>query len=33
LNGEVYLSVYDVTGIPSDYHVFARVSITELAGS
>jgi hypothetical protein len=33
LNGEVYLSVYDVTGIPSDYHVFARVSITELAES
>ena len=30
LKNEVYLSVYTVAGIPSDYHVFARVSITKL---
>lgn len=30
LNDEVYLSVYEVAGIPSDYHVFARISITKL---
>ena len=30
LNDEVYLSIYEVDGIPSDYHVFARISITEL---
>jgi predicted secreted Zn-dependent protease len=30
LHDEVYLSVYSVAGIPSDYHVFARISITKL---
>lgn len=30
LNDEVYLSVYEVDGIPSEYHVFARIAITKL---
>lgn len=30
LHDEVYLSVYEVAGTPSDYHVFARISITKL---
>ena len=30
LHDEVYLSVYDVEGIKSDYHLFARVAITRL---
>ncbi len=30
LHDEVYLSVYEVNGIPSDYHVFARIAITRL---
>ena len=30
LNGEVYLSVYEVKGIPSEYHVFARIGISRL---
>jgi hypothetical protein len=30
LHDEVYLSVYEVEGIPSDYHVFSRISITRL---
>lgn len=30
LNNEVYLSVYKVAGIPSPYHVFARISIFQL---
>lgn len=30
LHNEVYLSVYEVNGTPSDYHVFARISITKL---
>lgn len=30
LNDEVFLSVYSVAGIPSDYHVFARLAITRL---
>lgn len=30
LHNEVYLSVYEVSGTPSDYHVFARISITKL---
>ena len=30
LNGNVYLSVYDVGGVPSNYHVFARIVITKL---
>jgi hypothetical protein len=30
LNGEVYLSVYDVDGMKSPFHVFARVAIFEL---
>ena len=30
LHDEVYLSVYEVDGTPSDFHVFARISITTL---
>jgi hypothetical protein len=30
LHGEVYLSVYEVDGIPSEYHVFARIAITKM---
>ncbi len=30
LHNEVYLSVYDVEGTPSDYHVFSRIAITRL---
>lgn len=30
LYDEVYLSVYEVAGTPSNYHVFARISITKL---
>ena len=30
LNNEVYLSVYEVEGIPSDDHLFARIAITKL---
>lgn len=30
LNGEVYLSIYDVDGAKSDYHAMARVSITRM---
>jgi hypothetical protein len=30
LNNEVYLSVYDVAGMTSPYHAFARVSVTKL---
>jgi hypothetical protein len=30
LQGEVYLSVYEVNGIPSEYHVVARIAITEM---
>ncbi len=30
LKGEVYLSVYEVSGIPSEYHVVARIAITEM---
>jgi hypothetical protein len=30
LHGEVYLSVYKVNGVPSNYHVFARIAITKL---
>ena len=30
LHNEVYLSVYEVAGTPSNYHVFARISITKL---
>lgn len=30
LNNEVYISVYSVDGIPSMYHVFARLAITKL---
>jgi hypothetical protein len=30
LNDEVYLSVYDVDGIPSEYHVFARIAINRM---
>lgn len=29
LNGEVYLSVYDVAGVTSPYHVFARIAIVK----
>ena len=29
LHDEVYLSVYEVAGTPSDYHVFARIAITQ----
>jgi hypothetical protein len=30
LNGEVYLDVYDVEGITSPFHLFARVAVFEL---
>jgi hypothetical protein len=30
LHNEVYLSVYEVAGTASDYHVFARIAITRL---
>ena len=30
LNGEVWLSIYDVDGAKSDYHAVARVSITKM---
>jgi hypothetical protein len=30
LNQEVFLSIYDVDGTKSDFHVFARISITKL---
>jgi hypothetical protein len=30
LNDEIYLSVYEVSGTPSDFHVFARLAITML---
>ena len=30
LHDEVYLSVYEVNGIKSDYHLFARIAITKL---
>ncbi len=30
LNDEVYLSVYKVGEVPSDYHVFARIAIARL---
>jgi len=30
LHDEVYLSVYEVDGVPSEYHVFARISVTKL---
>jgi hypothetical protein len=30
LHNEVYLSVFEVNGTPSDYHVFARIAITKL---
>ena len=30
LHDEVYLSVYEVNGTPSDFHVFARIAITRL---
>lgn len=30
LRGEVYLSVYDVDGVTSEYHAVARVSVTRL---
>jgi len=30
LHNEVYLSVYTVDGIPSEYHVFARLAITKM---
>lgn len=30
LHDEVYLSVYEVSGIPSDFHVFARIAIMRL---
>jgi hypothetical protein len=30
LHDEVYLSVYEVAGIPSDYHLFAQISITRI---
>jgi hypothetical protein len=30
LNGEVYLSVYDVAGMTSPYHVFARIAVTRM---
>jgi hypothetical protein len=30
LNKEVYLSIYEVSGEPSNYHVFARISIWKL---
>ncbi|MEW6282705.1 MAG: hypothetical protein AB1758_29110 [Candidatus Eremiobacterota bacterium] len=30
LNDEVYLSVYEVDGTPSEYHVFARIAITRI---
>jgi hypothetical protein len=30
LNNEVYLSVYSVSGIPSEYHVFARMCVSRL---
>jgi len=30
LNGEVYLSVYDVGGEKSDYHAVARIAITRI---
>jgi len=30
LEDPLYLSIYDVGGVPSDYHVMARVSITKL---
>jgi hypothetical protein len=29
LHDEVYLSVYEVAGTPSDFHVFARIAITQ----
>jgi hypothetical protein len=30
LHDEVYLSIYDVAGTKSDYHLFARVAITKM---
>ena len=30
LNNEVYLSVYEVSGVPSNYHIFAQISITKM---
>jgi hypothetical protein len=30
LHNEVYLSIYEMNGTPSDYHVFARITITKL---
>jgi hypothetical protein len=30
LHDEVYLSIFEVNGTPSDYHVFARIAITKL---
>ena len=30
LNDEVYLSVYEVDGIPSEYHLFARIAVYKL---
>ena len=30
LNDEVYLSVYDVAGMTSPYHVFARIAVTRM---
>ncbi len=30
LNNEVYLSVYDVGGITSPFHVFARIAVFKM---
>ena len=32
LNNEVYLSIYSVSGVSSDYHAVARVTITRMDG-
>ena len=30
LQGQVWLSIYTVGGVPSDYHLMARIAVTKL---